>query len=156
MKRLARILGFTAGTAAVCWVLLFLTFGSCRSHVTNATPEQMTQLLATNLPSLLQENPTLRSMRGTYGIDSLSVLQFSIQPDALARALQNSPLRSATPPPLDRQYDSPTGRLTDGEKQFVSWDRGDSVHFQGTTQEYRSLHLIHDAGATNAVLMVIR
>jgi hypothetical protein len=155
VKRLARILGFTAGTAAVCWALLFLTFGSCRPSVTNATPEQMTQVLATNLPSLLQENPTLRSMRGTYGIDSLSVLPFSIQPDALARALQNSPLHRVTPT-VAGNVGSPTSRLTDREKQFVSWERGDSVHFQGTTQEYRSLHLIHDAGATNAVLIVLR
>jgi len=155
VKRLAQILGFTAGTAAVSWGLLFLVFGSCRSHVTNATPEQMTQLLATNLPSLLQENPTLRSMRGTYGIDSLSVLQFSIQPDALARALENTPLRPI-PPTVAGNVGSPTSRLTDQEKQFVSWDRGDSVQFQGVTQEYGSLHLIHDAGATNAVLIVIR
>lgn len=155
MKRLARILGFTAGTAAVSWVLLFLVFGSCRSHVTNATPEQMTQLLATHLPSLLRENPTLHSMRGTYGIDSFSVLQFSIQPDALARALRNSPLHRV--PATDAgNVGSPTSRLTEQEKQFVSWDRGDSVHLQGVTQEYRSLHLIHDAGTTNAVLIVIR
>ena len=155
MKRLARILGFTAGTAAVCWVLLFLTFGSCRSHVTNATPEQMTQLLATNLPRLLQQNPCVPLLLGTYGIDSLSVLQFSIQPDALARALRNSPLKRVTPT-VAGNVGSPTSRLTDQEKQFVSWDRGDSVQFQGVTQEYGSLHLIHDAGATNAVLIVIR
>jgi hypothetical protein len=45
---------------------------------------------------------------------------------------------------------------TCAEKQFVSRDRGDSVHFRGVTQELRVLHLIHDAGATNAVLIVIR
>ena len=123
--------------------------------MTNATPRQMTQLLASNLPSLLQENPTFHSMRGTYGIDSLSVLQFSIQPNALARALQNSPLHRV-PPTVAGNTGSPTTRLTDQEKQFVSWDRGDSVHFQGLTQEHRSLHLIHDAGGTNAVLMLIR
>ncbi len=155
MKRLARILGFTAGTAAVSWVLLFLVFGSWRRHVTNATPEQMTQLLATNLPSLLQENPTFHSMRGTYGIDSFSVLQFSIPPDALARALRNSALHRV--PATDAEsVGSPTTRLTGREKQFVSWDRGDSVHLQGVAPEHRSLHLIHDAGATNAVLIVIR
>jgi hypothetical protein len=45
---------------------------------------------------------------------------------------------------------------TCAEKQFVSRDRGDSVHLQGVTQEQRVLHLIHDAGGTNGVLIVIR